>query len=139
MNVCLHFFNCILKCQNMYLQIDMLGRSLSHPRAKIGSSKYGKKGLYTRDSFQKTGLSWQLCEQLAFCANHSLSQSTWSAYKTVKGHMEKCQYQMNIRFNFPMSNDHVICFISWLLKRGLKAKTIDTYIRSINNISHQRF
>ena len=75
-----------------------------------------------------------MCDQLANAANHSLSNSTWSMYKTVKNHLEKCQKDLNVRFSFPMSNNQVLCFIAWLLKRNLSAKTINSYVSGLRTI-----
>ena len=75
-----------------------------------------------------------MCYQLANAANHSLSRSTWSMYKTVKTHLERCQIDLNVRFSFPMSNNQVLCFIAWLLKRNLSATTINSYISGLRTI-----
>ena len=106
----------------------------SGPVAKIGITKYGSTGLYSGISFTKTGMSLKLCEQMADIANHSLSRSTWSTYKTVKGHLDKCQMDLKVRFSFPMTSSQVISFVSWLLKRGLKANTVNTYVSGLRTI-----
>ena len=104
------------------------------PVAKVGSSKYGPNGLYIGKSFEWTGLSFMLCEQLANAANYSLSKSTWSSYKTVRGHLERCQNDLSVKFSFPMTTNQVLCFVSWLMKRGLEAKTINAYLSGLRTI-----
>ena len=102
--------------------------------AKVGSTKYGPNGLYSESSFHKTGLSLAWCQYLANVANFSLSKSTWSSYKTVQNHLATCQRDFSIRFSFPMSSDQVLIFISWLMKRGLEASSINSYISGLRTI-----
>ena len=104
------------------------------PKAKVGSTKYGSKGLYTTDSFANTGLSLIWCQYLVEAANHSLSKETWSSYSTVRRHLEKCQNDLQIRFSFPMSADQTLVFTAWLCKRGLKGNTINSYLSGLRTI-----
>ena len=48
--------------------------------------------------------------------------------------MERCQEEMNFKFSFPMGTNQTLLFIAWLVRRGLKAATIDNYISGLRTI-----
>ena len=104
------------------------------PKPKVGTTKYGPTGLFNPSSFESTGLSHGMCEQMANIANYSLAKSTWSSYRTAQKHLISCQKELNIKFHFPMSSDNVLAFVSWLIRRGLSAKSINAYISGIRTI-----
>ena len=124
-----------MNCGIFHLLLYVLGcsqaKSRLYPRPKVGTSKYGPAGLYNEKSFRRTGLSLVLCQQLANLANHSLSKSTWSSYKTVSKHLERCQKDLDFQFRFPMTNEQVLWFTAWLVKRGVQGVTINSYISGL--------
>ena len=71
---------------------------------------------------------------MARSANYSLAKDTWSSYRTVKRHMERCQRDLNIKFSFPMEANQTLCFIAWLLNRKIKSCTIRCYLSGLRTI-----
>ena len=104
------------------------------PKAKLGTTKYGPHGLYSPSSFNLTGLSLNLRQHLATAANFSKTKDTWSSYGTVKKHLLSCQRNLDINISFPMTNVQTLAFLAWLIRRGLKSSTINSYMSALRTI-----
>ena len=102
--------------------------------AKVGDTKYGPKGLYTKASFQNYRLPENLRKALAEAANYSLAKGTWCSYRAVVNILEKFQNELKLRFRLPMNTASVLTFIGWLIKRKLKASTINSYISGLRQV-----
>ena len=90
--------------------------------------------MFTVASFAGTGLSLTLTQHLVEAANYSKSRGTWSSYGTVKKHLVNCQKELEIKFSFPMSSNQVLVFLAWLIRRNLKASTMNSYISALRTI-----
>ena len=101
------------------------------PIAKIGSEKYGKNGLFSSSSFKGTVFSASDKKLLKLAANHSLSSKTWSAYRTVENMLELCGSQTNVNLTLPMTENKTLVFVAWLMKRGLKSRSINSYLSGL--------
>ena len=101
------------------------------PTPKIGSDKYGEKGLFTSSSFQSANIARSDRRILEIAANHSLSAKTWSSYNTVKNMLELCENQTSKDMTLPMNEGQTLSFIAWLVKRGLKARSINSYLSGL--------
>ena len=99
-------------------------------KAQIGTTKYGPRGLYTIGSFEFTALSYTLCLNLVIAATYSESKESWSSNVTVQKHLISCQRELNIHLQWaPM-----LVFLAWLIRRNLKANTINSYMSALRTI-----
>ena len=111
------------------------GSSLYKPVCVYGQKKYGPIGMYNEESFRKYGFGGNVTKVLVNAANHSLAVKTWSTYNTVKKLLEKCENAKGEKFKFPMKQNDILFFISWLLtERKVKSNTINVYISALRTI-----
>lgn len=106
-----------------------------NPVCVYGTKKYGPNGMYNEESFKKYNFGKSVSNVLVNAANHSLANTTWSTYNTVKNLLEKCEICLKKKFKFPMQKNEILLFISWLLtKRKVKGNTINVYISALRTI-----
>ena len=104
------------------------------PKRVIGSAKYGKNGLFTKESFGPH-LSAKSKSFLADTANFALAKSTWSTYKTTKNHLMKCQQQTGEDMSLPTDSSKTILFLSWLLEeRQVKPTSVESYLSGLRQL-----
>ena len=101
------------------------------PLPVIGSEKYGNKGLFISASFKNCAISEPDKKLLLEAANHSLSSRTWSSYKTVKNLLALCEVNTKKDLSLLLDQNKTLVFIAWLINRGLKARTINSYLSSL--------
>ena len=105
------------------------------PTAIAGSTKYGKNGMFSLESFENTDLPEDFKIALVTMANHSLAKGTWSAYSTAYRHIEACQEDTGEHISFPMTTNDVLLFTTWLLTvRQVKAKSAEVYLSALRQI-----
>ena len=104
---------------------------LFEPTGVIGSGKYGNKGMFTTDSFKNINIPTADKKLLEHAVNHSLSSRTWSSYRTVGNLLELCQTETRKILSLPLDEDKTLIFIAWLIKRGLKARSINSYLSGL--------
>ena len=90
--------------------------------------------MYTERSFQQLAVSERWRKAMAATANYGLAQSTWSAYRTAAKMLEKCANAVGISMDFPLTENQVLAFVSWMLNRGLSSSTMDTYLAGIRQV-----
>ena len=91
--------------------------------------------MFTANSFAKVPVPDSTKELLAESANHALSRSTWSTYRTAQNHLEACQREAGRRMELPLSGVDVLAFTSWLLeKRGVRGVTVDAYLSALRQV-----
>jgi hypothetical protein len=101
----------------------------------IGSGKYGKAGLYTKESFRQQNLSEKSKSFLADTANFALAKSTWSTYKTTRNHLIKCQQQTGEDMSLPTDTSKATFFLSWLLEdRQIKPASVESYLSGLRQL-----
>ena len=101
------------------------------PRAVIGVTKYGQNGFVSLSSFDKYDLKHAHKKLLETAANYSLSNKSWSLYKTAENMLKKCQEETGTSIQLPMGEKEVLLFLAWLIGRGLQARTISTYLSGV--------
>ena len=100
-----------------------------------GSSKYGQTGNCTTDMFKNFNLTEDRKRTLTEIANHSLSKSTWSTYKTSERMLLMCQKEENHAMGFPLKEEDIVVYLGWLLgKRKLKATTVNGYLSGLKQL-----
>jgi len=65
---------------------------------------------------------------LVMAANSALTQNTHSTYKTAEKMWEVCAQETEVTGHFPVTANEVLIYTAWLLKRGLCAATINSYL-----------
>lgn len=113
--------------------INILGNNFK-PTGIIGSSKYGSQGYFSKENLKNVNISESDKSKLTDFAQHSLAQSTWSNYRTAENMLKKCQECKNTEFNWPISQENIIVFISWLLiDKNLSADTARNYLSGVRH------
>lgn len=96
-----------------------------------GVTKYGPNGLFSTASFNNEFLNVEYIDILKTAANYSLSKKSWSSYKTAGNMLKKCQDETGARMKLPLEEAKVQVFVAWSIKRGVKARTISSYLSGI--------
>ena len=99
-----------------------------------GTAKYGPKGLYTVNSFPLSTNNSTLAETLSMLANHALTKSTWSTYRTAGRMLTKCFTELGIDATFPLNQEQVFLFVGWLHLRKLAVSTINSYLAGVRQL-----
>ena len=72
---------------------------------------------------------------LAKFANFGLAQSTWSCYKTVLNHLDRCENETGTDLSLPFNLHKTLTFVAWLMdERKVKASTIEKYLSGLRMI-----
>ena len=111
-----------------------IGVILFTPAASNSSTKYGPTGFFDVNSFPDLNLPNDWKALLATTANHSLCTRTWSVYKTAAKLLLKCSQELHIYMSIPLSQDNVLIFTAFLIKRGLKSSTISSYLAGLRHL-----
>ena len=77
--------------------------------------KYSKNGLVDMDIYKQKGIQSTAAKSLAIYANHGLSKSTWSSYKTVCNHIERCTTEKGQDISLPFNTGKILNFVAWLI------------------------
>lgn len=101
------------------------------PIASSGVTKYGPKGLFNQASFSNFNIDSHYTDILKHAANHSLAKKSWSAYKTAGNMLGRCAEETGCDMSLPLAEKQVLLFIAWLIERGLKSRTISSYLSGI--------
>ena len=81
------------------------------------------------------GISPNAATSLAKYANHGLAQATWSSYKTVENHIDRCERETRKDLSLPFNIEKTLTFVAWLIDvRGVKSITIDKYLSGLRMI-----
>ena len=100
------------------------------PRPKQ-KQKYSKLGLVTPTMFGDKGVETEMADLLAGFANCGLSKSTHDTYSVVINHLTRCQQETGADMSLPMNTCQILTFVGWMIKRGLKARSMSTYISGL--------
>ena len=114
----------------LHKNILLAARQKPPAEAIQGSTKYGPTGRYNPEDFSHlpADLAAAICES----ANHAVTKSTWSVYNTAVNLLNKCKSDVQtLDFSFPLTEEACIAFCGWLIKRGLKAGTIESYLAGL--------
>ena len=68
--------------------------------------KYSQKvkGGFTPSAFKDYKLPTSIVNALVAASNQSLALNTWSNYRVVESHLQKCERDTGVRIRFPMDN-----------------------------------
>ena len=105
------------------------GKREALPTSSVNSEKYRKEGLYTEADFDH--IPTELRSTLSQAANFSLSKSTWSTYKTSLNRLKDCETETKVTMTLPLDEKKILTFIGYLLKKGLAASTIESYLSGL--------
>ena len=98
------------------------------------NSKYGPSGLFTPASFDAHTSDPTLAASLCNLANHSISKSTWSSYRTAANMLQSCCLETATVLTYPVGQNVILLFIGWLHKRNLSATTINSYLSGLRQL-----
>ena len=95
-------------------------------------AKYSTKGGFTKETFKNLGVANEsMCIRLASKSNGSLATATWRKYGTATNHLDRASKELNMNFTFPFDVSMTLTFVGYLIKRGLQADTIESYLSGI--------
>ena len=92
--------------------------------------------MFSKKSFPGlTYLPPKVREALVGCANNAISTDTWANYNVIMKHMENCQVEFAMRFNFPMTIDMILTLVGYLREiKKLKAATIENHLCALRYV-----
>ena len=102
-----------------------------NPIPTHGVTKYGPYGLFSMSLFNNEYINGEYRDILSTAANYSLTKSSWSSYKTAGNMLKKCQEETGAGMELPLEDGRVLVFIAWSIKRGIKARTISSYLSGL--------
>ena len=92
--------------------------------------------MFSKHSFP--GLSFlpqKVRRALVGCANNAVSKDTWANYNVIMKHMENCQVEFGMRFDFPMTLDMLLALVGYLREtKKLKAVTIENHLCALRYV-----
>ena len=94
-------------------------------------SKYQNTGMYNLASFQDIQIPDGLKRVLVDNSNNSITQGTWSAYRTALNKLISFSAETGHQTNFPLSENTILAFAAWVLSTGVAALTLETYLSGI--------
>ena len=103
--------------------------SVISPIAAPRTEKYGAKGPYSAASFPSVPA--ELVNGLVHAANHAVTKNTHSSYKTALKLWNQCARESRFDSNLPCSEQNTLIYVAWLIKRGVRASTIEVYLSGI--------
>ena len=84
---------------------------------------------------QNTNIPHTIRKDLEELGAHSLTDKTWSSYKTAKRMLATCCRDNNIKKELPITESTTLIFIHWLATvRKLKVGTINNYLAGIRQL-----
>jgi hypothetical protein len=100
-----------------------------------GSVKYGSTGGCTAELLSELNLPAETAQSLASLGNLGVAKSTWSAYKTAKVMVDKCQSETKTDLTLPFDQKKTLIFIDWLVRiRKVSAATVNTYLSGVRQL-----
>jgi ligand-binding SRPBCC domain-containing protein len=78
-----------------------------------GSVKYGSTVGCTAELLSELNLPAETAQSLASLGNLGVAKSTWSAYKTAKAMVDKCQSETKTDLTLPFDQKKTLIFIDW--------------------------
>ncbi len=64
-------------------------------------------------------------------ANYSLAVRTWNTYKSSLKMLSNCADELMFSYDFPLTEETILTFIAWCLRKGNTANTIKTYLSGL--------
>jgi len=105
------------------------------PVATPGSSKYGDRSKCFSRLLSDFDISDNAKRVLEIAGDYSLAKSTWNTYETAERMLMRCCKDTGRSLEYPMSNSDILEFVGWLLHtRGVKAKTVDSYLAGVRQL-----
>ena len=99
------------------------------------TQKYSNLGMVTGEVLQRKGINRIYSETLAKFANFGVSKSTWSSYRTVANHLDRCKAKTGLDTTLPFNARKTLIFVGWMIEeRELKAVSIEKYLSGLRMI-----
>ena len=111
-----------------------MGDQFHVPRPSPSTKKYNDKPIYQQESLRNLNLPPSIASTLQKSANFSLATKTKSSYNTAFNMLLKCKEEFPDSFQFPLSERDILIYIGWNIDRGLKAKTIRSYLSGLKTM-----
>ena len=70
-------------------------------------------------------------EALAKKANYGLAASTHDSYNTAINHLKRCEEETGVSMSLPFDDKKTMEFLGWMEARGLKSRSMSTYLSGI--------
>ena len=93
--------------------------------------KFSTAGLVEMEALLGKVKNPKTAQALADKANFGLSQKTWSTYQTTINHLERCREETGADMSLPFNEEKSLEFVGWMEGRGLKSRTMSSYLSGI--------
>ena len=95
--------------------------------------KFSGKGLVKAEALIPRLKSQRTAEALAKKANFGLSLNTHKSYQTAVNHLKKCEVETGVNMSLPFNPNKTLEFLGWMEARGLKSRTMSTYLSGVRS------
>ena len=75
-----------------------------------------------------------MVEVLIRAGNNSLSENTWSQYKSARKHLLACQNDTGVRMVFPLGETQIMTLIGFLFDRRLQGKSVSKVLSALRTL-----
>ena len=120
----LHLSNGSLVNYNIYIA------GVSRPKATLGG-KFSEKGLVKPEALMTRVRHQKTAEALAKKANYGLAANTHDSYNTAINHLKRCEEETGVSMSLPFDDKKVMEFLGWMEARGLRSRSMSTYLSGI--------
>jgi len=105
------------------------------PVATPGSTKYGTRNVCMGRLLSDFDISDNARRVLEEAGDFSLARSTWNTYETAERMLLRCSTRHGkLKFR-TIGHSDILEFVGWLVhKRGVKAKTVDSYLAGVRQL-----
>ena len=73
----------------------------------------------------------ETAEALARKANYGLASNTKESYRTAINHLRRCEEEIGVDMSLPFDDSKTFEFLGWMEARGLKSRSMSTYLSGI--------
>ena len=93
--------------------------------------KFSERGLVKPEALLSKIRNARTAEALSKKANFGLSANTHESYKTAINHIRRCEEETLVDMSLPFDEKKTLEFLGWMEARGLKSRSMSTYISGV--------
>ena len=93
--------------------------------------KFSGEGLVRPEALVSKVKCKETAEALARKANYGMAASTKESYRTAINHLRRCEEESGVDMSLPFDDSKTFEFLGWMEARGLKSRSMSTYLSGI--------
>lgn len=100
----------------------------------VQGGKFNGVGLVKPEALMARVRNKDTAEALARKANYGLAASTKESYQTAVNHLKRCEDETGADMSLPFNDNQTMEFLGWMEARGLKSRSMSTYLSGVRAI-----